>query len=405
MKLPKHVQGIVLFITCFIVRNLEDVQEGIGHRYAGLYGSFITKYSYIYSMSWYSLDERILVRFEGADKTVKKKTLPFKVLKKLADESSSKGIPFYVITDYPYFFGRVGRGVRYLLPRVVFGVACLFFIKQLQVRKRCIHIVDAFDFPLEGGIAFKYFSLGKPLQSLFLIVSQILELLILRTSFLIFTTNSYAQYLKRKWSISSNKINVIPSGSFPDRVKPQRFCSSMKKQMVVVYSGALRKDTHIRSILTAIRRLREQGCDIRFEYTGASSIEVSRYNWVSCRHQDSWVGHQNLLGSETDVGVIPYPPTGHWRFDRPAKLYDYMNAQKPVISTPMPEVARILKEKMCGFVARSTEEFEEYLLRLYLDDRLRLLLGRNGRKAIEEDYDYMKHADKLCHLLHAICKR
>jgi len=57
--------------------------------------------------------------------------------------------------------------------------------------------------------------------------------------------------------------------------------------------------------------------------------------------------------SRFDVGLVPFQVTNMTRFSSPIKLYEYLAAGKPVVSTPIPEIAA------CPFalIARDSHEF------------------------------------------------
>jgi glycosyltransferase involved in cell wall biosynthesis len=72
----------------------------------------------------------------------------------------------------------------------------------------------------------------------------------------------------------------------------------------------------------------------------------------------------------------------------PAKLFDYMAAGKPIISTNLKEVGDIIRSNDCGLVAENWAEFEVHLKRLYEDRALATKLGKNGRVAVEKYFNY-----------------
>jgi len=72
-----------------------------------------------------------------------------------------------------------------------------------------------------------------------------------------------------------------------------------------------------------------------------------------------------------------------------------MAAGKPVISTKLYEVGRIITAFNCGIVAQDWNEFAFYIEELYRNRELARKLGYNGRKAMLELFDYELLAEKL----------
>ncbi len=76
-------------------------------------------------------------------------------------------------------------------------------------------------------------------------------------------------------------------------------------------------------------------------------------------------------------------------FVLPIKLFDYMAAGRPIVSTDNPETATILRE--CGSGLISTEEpkaFAEAIRSLLEDQKEAERLGNAGRKAVLERHNW-----------------
>lgn len=98
----------------------------------------------------------------------------------------------------------------------------------------------------------------------------------------------------------------------------------------------------------------------------------------------------------SDICVIPYPSNRLCFFRAvPAKLFDYMAAGKPIVSTDLKEVSDIIRMFNCGLVARDWKEFKLHLERLCHDRELAKKLGENGRRAVKKYFDYESLADVL----------
>jgi len=72
-----------------------------------------------------------------------------------------------------------------------------------------------------------------------------------------------------------------------------------------------------------------------------------------------------------------------------------MAAGKPIISTNLYEVSRIITAFNCGLVAKDWKEFALHVEKLYRNRELARKLGYNGRIAAEKLFDYDLLAEKL----------
>ena len=75
-----------------------------------------------------------------------------------------------------------------------------------------------------------------------------------------------------------------------------------------------------------------------------------------------------------------------------------MAMRKPVIVTDCKPLKRIVEECDCGIVVPSGDynEMAEAVIRLYKDKEYARKLGENGRRAVEEKYNWENEAKKLC---------
>lgn len=102
----------------------------------------------------------------------------------------------------------------------------------------------------------------------------------------------------------------------------------------------------------------------------------------------------------SDVCLVPHHVSGHTNTTIPHKLFQYMAMRKPVIVTNCKPLKRIVEECDCGVVVPSGDynEMAEAVIRLYKDREYARKLGENGRRAVEEKYNWKNEAKKLCEL-------
>ncbi len=102
----------------------------------------------------------------------------------------------------------------------------------------------------------------------------------------------------------------------------------------------------------------------------------------------------------SDVCLVPHHASGHTNTTIPHKLFQYMAMRKPVIVTDCKPLKRIVEECDCGIVVPSGDynKMAGAVIRLYKNKEYARKLGENGRRAVEEKYNWENEAKKLCGL-------
>jgi glycosyltransferase involved in cell wall biosynthesis len=364
----------LIILTGRFAINPHDIREGVGHRYVGLYGSLIKalfRLSPESSVFWYSVVDQYLrvITENGCGK--RKANMISAVIDAISETFRSRSY-LVVIIAYPSVLPRIFRILEY--------VFCLLILKLFSIERVRI-IVDDFDPPVE---AIYGFSETKP-STLWVTYAKILEKTTLKFASSIITISQFwKKNLARTYHMDENKLFVVSNGSLVGLIHAN--LKMPTQPLIVLYAGSARKVKDVDKLVLAIEKLRIQGMDVNLHIAGVKLMDLP--SWVQSTHCDwpSFVG--NIL-IQSDVCVIPYPSNKfHFFHSMPAKLFDYMAAGKPVISTNLKEVGDIIRSNNCGLVARDWNEFEVHLERLYKDRELAAKLGNNGRVAVEKYFNY-----------------
>jgi glycosyltransferase involved in cell wall biosynthesis len=151
---------------------------------------------------------------------------------------------------------------------------------------------------------------------------------------------------------------------------------------------------------------------IRDALAGVTSQTSARLVLVGAGDQDSLPGvvKELLPWSEAgevaqiqsfDVGIMPLPDAPFERGKCGYKLLQYMACGLPVVASPVGVNSRIVEQGMTGFLASSTAEWQQALVRLYQGPNLRRALGKAGRKKVEQEYSLQAAAPRLFKILSA----
>lgn len=102
--------------------------------------------------------------------------------------------------------------------------------------------------------------------------------------------------------------------------------------------------------------------------------------------------YANLLNA--DVGIIPYPPEligvmnnkNSSRVKSTARAVLLMSLGLPIIVSPLESYTELIKHGENGFIARSAQDWIDYISLLRDNPKLRKVMGLNGRETVIKDY-------------------
>jgi glycosyltransferase involved in cell wall biosynthesis len=108
-----------------------------------------------------------------------------------------------------------------------------------------------------------------------------------------------------------------------------------------------------------------------------------------------WRGISDFIRKST-VCLIPHRRSEHTDTTLPNKLFDYMALSKPVIASDCEPLRRIIEQENCGLVFKSGDvESLQNTIRNILRDPELDQKGSNGRRAIEQEYNWTLDKTKL----------
>jgi glycosyltransferase involved in cell wall biosynthesis len=111
-----------------------------------------------------------------------------------------------------------------------------------------------------------------------------------------------------------------------------------------------------------------------------------------------WQDNERMVeyAQHANVGLVPHHVSGHSNHTVPNKLFDYMAAGLPVLSSNMRPVSRILNETGAGLVYEdwNGESFAEALAQL-VDPMRRQAMAERGQQAVREHYHWERDSARL----------
>ncbi len=209
--------------------------------------------------------------------------------------------------------------------------------------------------------------------------------------------------------IPEKKIVVVMNTENMDnmtgRNSGQNYVKDYNDKFIVTYVGAFGEIRGLEYLITATHKLLTQIPNIHLMLVGGGYNKPELEKLVDdldirrCVTITDWVGFEEVprLIDISDVCAIPHIKNGFVDTTIPHKLFQYMLMAKPVVSTNIAPVERIVNECRCGVVVpdRDPGALSEALAMLAKSNDMRKQLGDNGQKAAMEKYNWKMEAEKL----------
>jgi glycosyltransferase involved in cell wall biosynthesis len=203
--------------------------------------------------------------------------------------------------------------------------------------------------------------------------------------------------------LDRRRVIVASNGSDTDTVRPAPWPS---EPAVAFVSGAAPR-RGIEELIEGVRIVRGQVPGTRLDlwlaateersraYLDALGASVAGESWIRIgRTPYEQLGQQ--LGRAT-VLCIPTPAHPYWDSVAPVKLFDYLAAGRPIVTTPRPETAAIVQANDTGLVTDADDPgaLAAALAEILADPGRAQTLGANARVTAERDYDWRAIGDRL----------
>jgi glycosyltransferase involved in cell wall biosynthesis len=212
----------------------------------------------------------------------------------------------------------------------------------------------------------------------------------------------------RALGVAADRIHLVSNTPPASRAAASsvRRTRRANAELSLVYLGLLEMSRGIMEMVDAAAILRDRGRPVRVTIVGSgrdrerfverasalglASDLVSFPGFVP-RHADALE-----IVASADVGVLPHRTNELWNTTIPNKLFDYMAAGLPVLTSDALPFARIVREADAGVVFESgsagalADAVEQFA-----DADVRARYGTNGRRAIREEYNWERDLQGL----------
>lgn len=208
-----------------------------------------------------------------------------------------------------------------------------------------------------------------------------------------------------KVSVVSNTPELSEETDTAEELRDPEEAGFDWKQFTLVYVGVLNRFRGLDLILDALYHLNQEGdSSVNFAVAGEGPHRDAlerRAAELGIKDQVTFLGWIDaervpVFLRSGSAGVIPHEVTALTNHTIPNKLFDYMLAELPVLATDMAPVQRIVTDENCGYVLppdTTGSDAAAAIQRLKTGDTS--MLAANGRRAVEERYNWKRDAKQV----------
>jgi glycosyltransferase involved in cell wall biosynthesis len=224
------------------------------------------------------------------------------------------------------------------------------------------------------------------------------ERMVERRHHLLLAEYSYQARFRRRHPVVANSVSVprrlVPAGG--DRVS---------------YLGSVTMSRGCETMIEVGRQLRSQtNGGVRLELIGEAADAEARVALQKAAEAGDvcWLGFvpsgealARVSGSLAGLCLLRDLP--NYRFSLPTKIMEYCALGIPVITTPLPLAADLLRSENVGFEVAWDDPTAvvEAILRLRAEPQLRWKMGANGHKVALQDYDWNRRSVDFVRIMNA----
>lgn len=172
-----------------------------------------------------------------------------------------------------------------------------------------------------------------------------------------------------------------------------------KKNQEICYVGGIAR---IRGVLEIIKSLNNKNfklnlagefSSVKFETECKNALEWNRVNFLGFLDRKAV---KNVY-ENSKIGMVTLYPIINYLDALPVKMFEYMSAGIPVISSNFPLWKNIIEGNKCGLTVdpKDPKEISNAIEKLLSNDKLAEEMGENGRKAVKEVYNWGVEEKKL----------
>ncbi len=220
----------------------------------------------------------------------------------------------------------------------------------------------------------------------------------------IFTvSDELGRWVTQNYSVDKAKVGTL--GNFPSLLFLQQAGEAfllkiqrpVNQPLRLIHTGYIKENRGLQDVLRAVKILVSQGSPVVLRIIGKGPYagELKR---LTCELKiEKQVEFIHMLPSQEvarsladgDIGVCAYLLNRQAHQTLPGKLFEYMAAGLPVISSARKPVVRIVEKERCGVIypSREPQVIADALISMFSDPARLVEMGKRARDAILKRYN------------------
>lgn len=215
--------------------------------------------------------------------------------------------------------------------------------------------------------------------------------------------------LEQKLNVVANYVNL---NSFLDVKDDEIITNRLKKKFTLLYIGGFDIHRGLESVVKSLPNILKVINNFHLVLVGRGKNENDLKNIAEDLNISQHITFEGFQSAKklpsyikgSSICLIPHLKTVHTDNTIPHKLFHYMILEKPIVASNCNPIERIIKETNCGLIYESNNEndFAEKVIELYKDEQLQNEFGTNGKKAVEDKYNWNATSKNLIKMYQTI---
>jgi len=186
---------------------------------------------------------------------------------------------------------------------------------------------------------------------------------------------------------------------------------SLKKINKIAYVGGI---TQIRGIIQVIKALEHTAKDVRLQLVGDFGDSAVKQDAMALRDwskidEHGFLNRVQVKGilAEAVLGLVTFLPSPNHIEAQPNKMFEYMSAAVPVISSDFPLWRKIVEGNECGLCVDPLKPklIADAINKLINNPSMARQMGINGQKAVQSTFNWAIEEQKLFKLYESLIVR
>lgn len=208
------------------------------------------------------------------------------------------------------------------------------------------------------------------------------------------------QHIKKRFENKNNNVIDIKNYPILNELYDSDNINQHSKENSVVYVGGISEKRGIYTILESLLILEEVTLNLAGSINNEEQLNKMKNNksWPLVDYY-GFVGREEVkeILNKSRVGLTVLHPMPSYEDSLPIKMFEYMAVGLPVVASNFPLWERIIKKNNCGICVdpESPEEIARAIKWLMDNPEKAEEMGRNGQKAVQNEYNWESESLRL----------